>query len=283
MIPNETQDCRFATLMVCMRVGQSNAGLLAVTRDVAAHFGSTVIGIAAKQVSAHATQIRGAGICEPQQHGPRKFAERAAAAEQEFRNALAGIDKLEWRTQMTVGPVYEHVANEARVADLVIAPIEGHNGFFSPSGQAGIADLLKNIGRPVLATPPGATGLGFDQALISWQETRETRRAVADALPLIKAMKRVDVVEIVEASEIEDSRRRLADVCSWLARHEVQASCSAEISNGPPCVRLAGIAEDLRADLVVAGAYSYGRLHEWAFRDTQDLLSSVRRCVLASH
>ena len=202
MIPNERRDCLFATLMVYMRVGHSNAGLLAVTRDVATRFGSTVIGMAAKQVSAPLAQIRGAGLCESQQHGPRKFAEKAATAEEEFRSALAGVETLEWRTQMTVGPVYDHIANEARVADLVIAPID-RDRFFSSSGQAEIGDLLKSIGRPILATPPGATGLGFDHALVLWKETRESRRAVADALPLLKEMRRVNVVEIVEAAEIE--------------------------------------------------------------------------------
>jgi len=39
----------------------------------------------------------------------------------------------------------------------------------------------------------------------------------------------------------------------------------------------------LRTDLIVAGAYSHSRLREWAFGDTRDLLSRVRRCVLASH
>ncbi len=284
MIPNEPQNgLSFATLMVCMRVGYSNTGLLAVARDVAARFGSTVVGVAAKQVFTRGAQIRGAGLCEPQQYGPRKFAENAAAAEAEFRKALAGVEKLEWRTQMTFGPVYGHIANEARIADLVVAPIDGQDRFFSPSGQAEIGDLLKNLGRPVLATPPGATGLGFDQALVSWKETKETRRAVADALPLLKAMGRVDVIEIVQPSEVEESRRRLADVGAWLERNGIQAKCSAEVSSGPECARLAAVAEELRTDLVVAGAYSHSRLHEWAFGDTRDLLSRVRRCVLASH
>jgi len=273
----------FATLMVCMRVGRPNTGLLAVVRDVAERFGSTVIGIAAKQVSTHAACIRGAGPCEPHQHNLRKFADHAAAAEDEFRKALASVDKLEWRTQMTFGPAYEHVSNEARIADLVIAPVDRHERFFSPSGQAEIGDLLKSVGRPVLAAPTEATGLPFDQALVLWKEARETRRAVADALPLLKATKRVDVVEIVEASAIEDSRRRLGDVGDWLARHGVEANCSAEVARGSECARLTGMAEDLRTDLIVAGAYSHGRLHEWAFRDTRDLLSRARRCILASH
>ena len=271
----------FPTLMVCMRVGRPNDGLLGVARDVAERFGSTVIGIAAKQVSTQA-HIRGAGPCESHQHVLRKFAEHAAVAEDEFRKALASVAKLEWRTQMTLGPTYEHIAKEARSADLVIATIDGHDSFFSPSGQAEIGDLLKALGRPVLAAPADATGLGFDQALVSWKETRQTRRAVAEALPLLKATKRVDVVEIVEASALEDSRRRLGDVGDWLARHGVEANSSVEISRGSECARLTAIAEDLRTDLVVAGAFCHGRLHEWAFGDTRDLLSRMRRCVLAS-
>lgn len=272
----------FATLMVCMRADRSNAGLLAVARDVAARFGSTVVGIAAKQVFSHAAAIRGTGPCEPHQHDLRKFAEHAAVAEDEFRKALASVAKLEWRTQMTFGPTYERIAKESRIADLVIATVDGHDRFFSPSGQAEIGDLLKSVGRPVLAAPPEATGLGFDQALVSWKETRETRRAVVDALPLLKTTKRVDVVEIVEASALEDSRRRLGDVRDWLARHGVEANCSVEVSRGSECSRLTAIAEDLRTDLVVAGAFCHGRLHEWAFGDTRDLLSRMRRCVLAS-
>jgi len=272
----------FATLMVCMRVDRPNAGLLAVVRDVAERFGSTVIGIAVKQVSSHA-YIRGAGPCEPHQYGLRKFAERAAAAEDEFRKALASVDNLEWRTQMTFGPAYEHVANEARIADLVIAPVDGREKLFSPSGQVEIGDLVKSVGRPVLAAPTETTGLPFGQALVLWKETRQTRRAVADALPLLKATKRVDVIEIVEASAIEESRRRVGDVGAWLARHGVEANCSAQVGRGSECDQLRAKAEDLRTDLIVAGAYSHSRLREWAFGDTRDLLSRVRRCVLASH
>lgn len=273
----------FATLMVCMRAGRPNTGLLTVARDVAARFDSTVIGIAARQVSAPATAIRGAGPCGSHQHGVRKFAELAAAAEDEFRTALANFGKLEWRSQMAFGPTHELVANEARIADLVVAPIDGQEKLFSPSGRVEIGELVKFAGRPVLAAPAEATGLRFDQALVLWKETRETRRAVADALPFLRAIKRVDVVEIVEASAIEDARRRVGDVGDWLARNGVEANCSAETARGSGCDQLRAKAEDLRTDLIVAGAYSHGRLHEWAFRDTRDLLSRVRRCILASH
>ena len=273
----------FATVMVCLHVGLPNTGLLAVARDAVLRFGSTAIGCAARQVSTHPAPVLGGGLGEPRQYDLRRFAEQSAVAEEEFRKALAGVDRLEWRAQMTFGPAYELVANEARSADLVIAPIGGRDGFFSPSGQAEIGDLLRSAGRPVLAAPPGATGLGFEHALVFWKETREARRAVSDALPLLKAMRRVEVFELVEAEAIEESRRRLGDVGAWLMRHGVRANCRTELVRGSECAGLAALAEDLRTDVVVSGAYSHSRLHEWAFGDTRDLLSRVRRCILASH
>jgi nucleotide-binding universal stress UspA family protein len=47
---------------------------------------------------------------------------------------------------------------------------------------------------------------------------------------------------------------------------------------------LAGIANDVEADLVVAGAYGHSRIREWAFGGvTRDLLLRDRRCTLLSH
>ena len=273
----------FSTLLACLRVDRSNADLLAVVGDVAARFGSAVIGVAARQASIHA-YIKGAGPGEPPEHDLHKFKERCSAAEQEFRAALSKVETLEWRTQMTFGPAYEHVANEARAADLVIAPLDRHERFFFPSGQAEIGDLVMRLGRPILAAHDGATGLEFGQALVCFKDAREARRAVADALPILQAMQRVSVVEIVEARAVDEARRRLADVGDWLARHGVESTCSAEVAQGTEAEQLAAVARDLNADLIVAGAFGHSRLREWAFGGvTRDLILRGERCVLASH
>ena len=273
----------FSTLLACLRVDRSNADLLAVVGDVAERFGSAVIGVAARQASAHAT-IRSAGPGEPHEHDLHKFKERCSAAEEEFRAALSKVGTVEWRTQMTFGPAYEHVANEARAADLVIAPLDHHDRFLFPSGQAEVGDLLMRLGRPILAAHDGATGLKFGQALVCFKDAREARRAVADSVPILRAMQRVSVVEIVEARDVDETRRRLADVGVWLARHGVEATCSAEVAHGNESEQLAAVARDLDADLIVAGAFGHSRLREWAFGGvTRDLLLRGERCVLASH
>jgi nucleotide-binding universal stress UspA family protein len=273
----------FTTLLACLRIDRSNEDLLAVVSDTAQRFGSTVIGLLAKQASAH-VHARVMGPAEPPEHDVQAFQERASVIEMEFRSALSDIDKLDWRPRLIVGPAFEHVANEARGADLVIASIDRHNGLLAPSGQADVGDLLMHLGRPLLAVPPGAGGLALNETLVCWKDSRETRRAIADALPILQASQSVDVIEIVEAGGLQDARRRLGDIGDWLMRHGVEANCVAEVANGDAGRQLAAVARDLNADLIVAGAFGHNRLRKWAFGGvTTELLLHADRCVLASH
>ena len=146
-----------STLMVSMRVGQSNAPLLKVVADLAGRFGSRIVGVAARQVTTHA-YVRGAGPFEPHDYDPHKFVDEARAAEDEFRAALTGLGSVDWRMQMTSGPAQDYVAGEARCADVVIAPFDGRERTFFPTGQAEIGDLVMRLGRPILTTPSGVTG-----------------------------------------------------------------------------------------------------------------------------
>lgn len=273
----------FCTLLVCLRLDEPNADLLAVTRDVAAREGSAVIGVVARQAVSH-PQAPGAGPREPFQHDVQRFKEQVSTVEQEFRDKLSEAPRLDWRPQLTFGPACEYVAKEAGVADLVIASLAPRDRAIFPSGQAEVGDLLMRLGRPVLAVPSGAAGLALDMAMVCWIDTRETRRAVADSLPLLKASKRIALVEVAEKDVAESAGRRLEDVAAWLARHGVQATPRVEIADGADARQLAGIAKSIGADLVVAGAFGHSRLREWAFGGvTRDFLLVADRCVLASH
>jgi nucleotide-binding universal stress UspA family protein len=266
-----------------MRVGRSNADVLAVAADLAKRFGSRTVGIAARQVSGSG-YVRGGGPFEPHDYDPRKFVVQAADAEQEFRAALSTVDALDWRLQMTSGPAYEYVANEGRCADLVVAPLGPRGRTLFPSDQAEAGDLLMRLGRPILMVPAGATGFAFRQAVVCFKDVREARRAMADSLPILQAMAHVRVVDIAEAGTIEDAERRLSDVQGWLARNGLDAACDAVSARGGVAHQLAAVAQDLNADLIVAGAFGHSRLREWAFGGvTRDLLLRSDRCVLASH
>ncbi len=270
-------------LMACMRTDRSNADLLAVVADMARRFSAAVVGVVARQASRHSA-IMAIGPGEPPDRDLEKFRERAAATETEFRAALSMVEDLQWRSQMTAGPPSQHVGTEARGVDLIVAAAEPEERIFSPSPEIDVSDLLMRAGRPVLIAPAGVAGLKLTRALVCWKESREARRAVVDALPILKLCKRVDVVELVDGRDMEAARRRLADVGDWFARHGVETNCLASPLDGTEAGHLAAIAKDLDIDLIVAGAFGRNRLREWAFGGvTQDLLLKADRCTLVSH
>jgi nucleotide-binding universal stress UspA family protein len=272
-----------STLMACMRTDRSNAELLAVAADLAQRFSAAVIGVAARQFSLHSS-IMAIGPGEPGGREVDKFREHAAAVEAEFRSALTMVEDLRWRSEMTAGPASRHVANEASRADLILAAAQPGERMLLPSPEIDVSDLLMRAGRPVLMAPRGAAGLKLTRALVCWKDSREARRAVADALPILKMSQGVDVVELAHEQDIDMARGRVADVGDWLARHGVEATCLATPVSGVESAHLARIAKDLKADLIVAGAFGHSRLREWVFGGvTRDLLLQADRCTLVSH
>jgi nucleotide-binding universal stress UspA family protein len=224
------------------------------------------------------------GPGEPRSHELDKFRERVAIVEAEFRSALSTVNNLLWRAEITAGPTSHYLASQARAADLLVVASESDNRKVSGWSEFEVSDLIMRCGRPILLAPPGTTGLKLKRTLVCWKDSREARRAVADALPFLKASQAVDVVELASEREIEPAQERLADVGDWLHRHGVEADCFATPLTGTESDHLATIAQDLKADLVVAGAFGHSRLREWAFGGvTQDLLTRSERCTLVSH
>ncbi len=257
--------------------------MLAVAADMAQRFSAAVVGVVAWQASA-LSALMPIGPGEPLDHDLKKFRERAAAAEAEFRSALSMVMDLQWSSQMTAGPPSQHIADQARGVDLIVAPAGIGERIFVPSAEVDISDLLMRAGRPVLLTPAGATGLKLTRALVCWKDSLEARRAIVAALPILMASRRVDVVELVSEREIEAAGHRLSDVGDWLARHEVDSNCLASPLKGAEAAQLSAIAGELEADLIVAGAFGHSRLREWTFGGvTRDLLLQTDRCALVSH
>jgi nucleotide-binding universal stress UspA family protein len=244
-----------------MSADRSNTELLAVVADLAQRFRPRS---SASGLSMHSS-IMAIGPGEPSGHAPDKFRERAAPLEAEFRTALSMVSNLRWRAQMTAGPTSQYVANKARAADLLVGAVEPGERIFASSSEIEVTDLLMRGGHPILMVPAGAAGLKLARTLVRWKDSREARRVVADALSILKASQAVDVVELVGDHEIEPARSRLADVGDWLAGHGVEASFVATPLSGAESAHSTAIANDLEADLIVAGAFGHSRLREWAF------------------
>jgi nucleotide-binding universal stress UspA family protein len=274
----------YKSLMVHLQLGQSNAGLLRIADSLAQSFQARLIGVAASQPMRllYNDGYVPAGLIEDDRES---MAEQLAAAEAEFRTVVdqRGGD-LDWRSTVTLDPLSDYLANEARNADLVIAGIDHKAPSLDVSRSVNMGDLVMQVGRPVLVVPAALGSLNLERIVVGWKDSRESRRAIFDALPFLNRATHVDLVEIADEDNLPAARSHLKDVVAWLRRHGVEAEPSARLSLGDDAAQLGSIAAEQGATVVVAGAYGHSRLREWALGGvTRKLLSSPDRCSLLSH
>lgn len=188
-----------------------------------------------------------------------------ARAEAVFRAAVGDACPVEWRGVAEASPV-QAMIRSAAAADLVVAA--------RPAGSRALADpgaLAMEAGLPLLLAPAGAERLDGSVALVAWKDGAEARRAVGDALPFLKAAKRVVLAAVQEGAE--GPAKGVGDVVGRLARHGIEAEVqSAEAGFGLAGEVLLGLAEREGADLIVAGAYAHSRVQEWVFGGVTDTL-----------
>ena len=273
----------YGTLMVHLELGRSNAGLLQIAGDLAERFHAGVSGIAACQPMqlVYGDSFISGDIYEQDR---QELDKEMKAAEAEFRRALQmRAVTLEWRSTVMFTLLSDYLAREARSADLVITGIASGD-LFDSSRSVNTGDLVMRAGRPVLVVPAAAGKVKLDRVVVGWKDTREARRAVSDALPLLKCASHVAVVEIAVEEELAAARTQIEDVAGWLNRHGIKAECLTSPSTGDDATALYAMAQAQGADVIVAGAYGHSRLREWALGGvTRDLLLRANWCSLLSH
>ncbi len=177
-----------------------------------------------------------------------------------------------------------------------------------PAGEGGLnpdlaSRLMVGAACPLLFVPH----IGAPHAeparniLLAWSGTRESARALRDALPLLQQAQSVELVGCVQGDDLG----RDPEPAQWLAvqqhlhRHGVQAQATVLRSRTPSLgERLvrgwtpdASVAEtllshaaDSGADLIVAGGYGHSRAWELVLGGvTRSLLQSMTVPVLFSH
>jgi nucleotide-binding universal stress UspA family protein len=179
----------------------------------------------------------------------------------------------------------EALATNARYADIVILgqadPDDGSAPLYLPE------EVTLASGRPSLVIPyigPSAT-LG-QRVTVAWDASRESARAVNDALPILKRAQAVNVV-IVNASDqpLRHGEQPGADIALHLARHGIKVEAKRIDSRDVdvPNIILSHIA-DQSSDLLVMGAYGHSRLRELVLGGvTRAMLHDMTVPVLMAH
>ena len=269
----------FRTLMVNLDLGRSNKKLLTLTGDLAERFDAGVVGIAACQLMQSPYSdgyISGELVDLAERDAHKDVKETEAQFRLLIENRLGSVD---WRARIVFDDPAHFVAREARCADLIIT-----GG--SPRTRLGveIGDLVMESGRPVLSVPPDIGRLAFEHVVVAWKDTREARRAVAAALPMLTIASHISVVEVAEPDDIQGAQERLEDVVHWLARHGADAKAIAVAAENDDKRAFGDFVKTQNADLVVAGAYGHSRLREWVLGGfTRSLLNEAGVCSLVVH
>lgn len=275
----------YATVMVSLALDQSNEARLQVAGELAERFEAAIIGVAAAQFVPPLYFTDGAEAQPLVDEGEASVKRRLADLEMQFRAAMKNRGgHAEWRSAVDFPTRF--VLAQARCADIVVSG--GQSPAFSDAFElASPKDLVMQAGRPLLVVPDRANWLDLRSVLVAWKDTPEARRAVADALPMLRKARDVAIAAILERDDDRSAvMAGVTDVAAWLTRHGITATArvSEGARNETAAAQLEKVAGDVGAGLIVAGAYGHSRFRELIMGGvTQHLVTQSARPVLLSH
>lgn len=191
----------------------------------------------------------------------------------EFDGLVAGAVKTDWHGDIE-NPNHA-VARRARMANIVVTSASQGASTGDSYRTVDPGSLVLRAGRPVLVAAQGSMDLPARRIVVSWKDTREARRAVADAVPLMAMAEEVTIVA-VDRNPDDWTRDSVKDVASFLAGHGIKARTEIIKTADDESNRLVDFFASMNAELIVSGAYGHSRLREWVFGGvTRSLLDEV--------
>lgn len=151
-----------------------------------------------------------------------------------------------------------------------------------------INTLLVDIGRPVIVVPKKWDKDSFGKnILLGWSETRESARAMHEALPLMKTAAKVDVITAYKEMDLESNIAQGMEVSTYLESHKVNCKLyPKQITNSDPSVGGILVKHSDRSDidLIVVGGYGHSYLRESLLGGvTQHLIQNARMPLMLVH
>jgi nucleotide-binding universal stress UspA family protein len=169
-------------------------------------------------------------------------------------------------------------AREARTADSFVA--------LRPNGELQepkrlVESVLFASGRHLFLVPEGQRPTSaFSRILIAWNGSRESARALAEAMPFLHKAEEVAVMFVGDKHSVEVPG---ASVVQHLKRHGIDAVME-HVKSGKVAATLMAECEKQKVDLLVMGGYGHSRLREWLLGGvTYELLHGAPIPILVAH
>jgi len=189
-----------------------------------------------------------------------------------------------WVDSLETDWAIERVCMRARHASLTVVGQPARDHDEELPGDDLLHALLLTSGRPVLVVPEVETlPVPGTRIVLAWNGTRESARAVADALPILREAGAVQVLQVGTKSDSD------LDSLSEIGRHLLRAGIRAETKalrapDHDAGAVILGAAGEFGADLLVMGGYGHSRMREVVLGGaTRHILKHAATCVMLSH
>jgi len=206
---------------------------------------------------------------------------------QRFRNACstAGLTSVE--VLIDEADRASSLVHHTHYCDLVIMSQARPDSAQHGPARSLVEDVVLHGARPTLILPHAGTFANpGSSVLVAWDGSREAARALADALPLLHRARHVQVVCWREVDGGDESTRRasLDAIHRWLTRHGISSKVYLETADQGIAHAMRLRAAEIRADLIVMGAYGHARWLERVLGGaTRGMLDGMNVPVLMSH
>ena len=187
------------------------------------------------------------------------------------------VEHIHWREE--IGAEAEKVLEEARLADLLVMArphdMDAHDAMHA---------ILFSTALPLLVpadwSPLTNESLG-GHIVIAWKSTPQAKRAVECAAPWLRKASRVTILAIARTAE-EARLKEAQDLLDGLGIAGEQLFLLTEKID--LAEQILQIAHQLRANVLVMGAYRHNKLIEWALGGTtRHILSKADMPVFLAH
>ena len=207
---------------------------------------------------------------------------QATQAEVTFHNLPASTN-LRWAGALDLlEDLDARLALQGYLHDLVLASGELSPQLFDRLVQ----QTLLQAGAPLLlvAHRPLATELAEMAVVCAWKPTAEARHAILAAVPMLHRVRKVHLLALEEETAPSGSPSAQAFAEYLREAHDVAASPLVLRAADQAPRQLAEFYRDVKADLLVMGAWSHSRLRETLFGGFTRYFLTHRACnVLFAH